>query len=226
MTFNLDLLVGAISFLFTLMIFSYLLGDNPLFRIATYIFVGVTAGYVSAVAMWQVIYPRLIHPLVYGSATDKILLFVPFLLAGFLLMKSSPRLSYLGAPAMAYVVGVSAAVTVGGAVIGTLFPQAFATINAFDLSASSLQIESFINAVFILVGLVTTLIYFHFGARVIADGSVRRFGFIEILAWVGRIFIAITLGVLFAGVFLSSLTAFIERLASWADFFGKLFASF
>jgi hypothetical protein len=223
MPFNMDfnLIIGALSFIFTLMIFSYLLGDNPLFRIATYIFVGVTAGYVSAVAMWQVIYPRLIYPLVYGSATDKLLILVPFLLTGFLLMKASPRLSHLGAPGMAYVVGVSAAVTIGGAVIGTLFPQTFATINAFDLGTASFPIESFVNAGFILVGLVTTLIYFHFGARVTADGSVRRFGLIEILAWVGRIFIAITLGVLFAGVFLSSLTAFIERLASWTNFFGS-----
>ena len=156
-----------------------------------------------------------------GTAIDKILLLVPFLLAGFLLMKASPRLSHLGAPAMAYVVGVSAAVTIGGAVIGTLFPQSFATINAFDMQVSSLPIEAFVNAVFILAGLVTTLVYFHFGARVTADGSVRRFGLIEMLAWVGRIFIAITLGVLFAGVFLSSLTAFIERLASWTNFFGS-----
>ena len=226
MEFNTDLLIGVLSFLFTLLIFSYLLGDNPLFRIATYIFIGVTAGYVSAVAMWQVIYPRLIFPLVYGSGTEKALAIIPLLLAGLLLMKGWPRLSHLGAPAMAYLVGVSAAVTVGGAVIGTLFPQAFATIDAFHLDLASLPIELFLNATFILMGLVTTLIYFHFGARVNADGSVRRFGFIEILAWVGRIFIAITLGVLFAGVFLASLTAFIERLVSWADFFGKLFTSF
>ncbi len=226
MVFNPDLLVGALSFLFTLMIFSYLLGDNPLFRIATYIFVGATAGYVSAVAMWQVVFPRLIHPLVYGSGTEKALAVVPLLLAGLLLMKGWPRLSHLGAPAMAYLVGVSAAVAVGGAVIGTLFPQAFASMDAFHLELASIPIEPFLNAAFILVGLVTTLAYFHFGARVTADGSVRRFGFIEILARVGRIFIAITLGVLFAGVFSASLTAFIERLVSWADFFGKLFASF
>jgi len=37
-----DLIVGAISFLFTVLIFSYVLGDNPLFRIGVYIFVGVS----------------------------------------------------------------------------------------------------------------------------------------------------------------------------------------
>ena len=56
MTIPLDLIVGVVAFLFTLMIFSYLIGDNPLFRVAVYIFVGVSAGYVAAVAFRQVIF--------------------------------------------------------------------------------------------------------------------------------------------------------------------------
>ena len=80
----LDLITGGLGFLFTVLIFSYLLGDNPLFRIGTYIFVGVTAGYVAAVAMWQVIYPRLLYPLAYGTILEKALLGIPFLLAGLL----------------------------------------------------------------------------------------------------------------------------------------------
>jgi hypothetical protein len=221
MNINIELITGALSFLFTLLIFSYLLGDNPLFRIGTYIFVGVAAGYVAAVAMWQVVYPRLLYPLAYGSANDKLLVLVPLLLAGLLLMKGWPRTSNLGTPAMAYVAGVSAALTVGGAVIGTIFPQTFATINSFDLIHSSSWFETLFSSSVILVGLVSTLVYFHFGARVSPDGTVRRFGFIEIIAWVGRFFIALTLGVLFAGVLLASLTAFIERIASWFTFFAS-----
>jgi hypothetical protein len=224
MNINIELITAALSFLFTLLIFSYLLGDNPLFRIGTYIFVGVTAGYVAAVVIWQVAYPRLLYPLAYGSMTEKTLTLVPFLLAGLLLMKGWPRTSHIGTPAMAYIVGVSAAVTVGGAVIGTIFPQTFATINAFgliDFQSPLEVIDPLSSGIIILVGLATTLSYFHFGARVSPDGAARRFGFIEILAWVGRIFIAITLGVLFAGVLLASLTAFIERIASWFTFFAS-----
>lgn len=217
MVIDIDLIAGGLSFLFTVLILSYLFGDNPLFRIASYIFVGVTAGYVAAVAMWQVVYPRLIYPMLYGEATDKLLAFFPLLLMGFLFLKISPRTSHLGSPAMAYVVGVSAAVTAGGAVIGTIFPQTYATINLFDLSFNPLG--ALINGSIILLGLVTTLIYFHFGARQPKDGATRRFGFIEALAWVGQVFIAITLGVLFAGVLLASLTALIERFSSWFSFF-------
>jgi hypothetical protein len=216
-----DLITGGLSFLFTILIFSWLLGDNPLFRIGTYIFVGAVSGYVSAVAIWQVIYPRLLFPLIHGSLLDRALLAIPLLLAGLMLMKALPRLSHIGTPAMAYLAGVGAAVTVGGSVIGTLFPQAFATIDAFDLSRAAFPFEALLNASFILLGTVTTLSYFHFSAGTRADGSVRRFVMVEWLAWTGRIFIAITLGVLFAGVILASLTAFVERIASLFDFFAS-----
>ena len=46
---QINLFTGVISFLFTLLIFSYVLGDNPLFRVAVYIFIGVSAGYIAVV---------------------------------------------------------------------------------------------------------------------------------------------------------------------------------
>ncbi|MBI2759112.1 MAG: hypothetical protein HYX49_10595 [Chloroflexi bacterium] len=215
-----DLIVGALAFLFTLMIFSYLIGDNPLFRVAVYVFVGVSAGYVAAVAFRQVLLPNLLYPIVNGTTTQRALLAVPFLLSGLLLMKAWSPLSRLGAPSMAVLVGVSAAVAIGGSVTGTLLPQISATINIFDLSTSTSPFTTLFNGAFILAGVVTTLVYFHFGARTTADGSVRRFGLIEFIAFIGSIFLAFTLGVLFAGVYSAALTALIERLRFFGTFFG------
>ncbi len=219
----LDLVAGAIAFLLTLMILSYLIGDNPLFRIAVYLFVGVSAGYVAAVAWWQVLWPDLIKPLITGGVLQRAMLIVPLFLSVLLLMKFSPRLTRLGTPSMAIMVGVSAAVAAGGAVTGTLFPQIGATINAFDLSkaTSPAQVtEMIFDGGIILAGFVSTLAYFHFGARTTADGSVRRLGVLEMVAFLGSIFIAVTLGVVFAGVYSSALTALIERLHFFATFFG------
>jgi hypothetical protein len=214
-----DLIVGVIAFLFTLMILSYLIGDNPLFRIAIYIFVGVSAGYVAVVAWWQVLWPDVVVPVLTGNPTQRALLAVPILLSGLLLMKVWPTLTRLGMPAMGLLVGVGAAVALGGAVNGTILPQINATINAFDAQRFT-SAESLTDAVLILVGVVTTLVYFHFGARTSLDGSVRRFRAIEMIAFVGSIFLAVTLGVLFAGVYSSALTAFIERLHFLGTFFG------
>ena len=217
-----DLIAGFIAFIFTLFIFSYLIGDNPLFRIAVYIFVGVSAGYVASVAFRQVILPDLLDPLITGTFAHKALLTIPLILGVLLLTKVSPRLTQLGMPTMALLVGVSAAVAVGGAVTGTLFPQIGATINMFDPhpATSAAQLAGMlINGAWVLAGVTTTLAYFHFSARTTSDGSVRRFGLIELLAFIGSIFLAITLGVLFAGVYSAVLTALIDRF----HFFGTLF---
>ncbi len=215
-----DLIAGILAFLLSLMILSYLIGDNPLFRVVVYIFVGVSAGYVAVVAWWQALWPDLVVPLVTGSTMQRALLAIPLLLCGLLLMKAWPALSRLGTPSMAILVGIGSAVAIGGAVTGTLLPQIGATINAFDLRKVASPLEALVNGGFILVGVVTTLVYFHFSAGTTAEGNVRRFGLIEIIAFIGGIFIAIALGVLFAGVYSAALTALIERLHFFGTFFG------
>jgi len=230
-----NLVTGLISFLFTLLIFSYVLGDNPLFRIAVYIFVGVSAGYIAAVTWWQVIMPRLVYPLMSAIASGNMLdlgLMLALLFAAFLLLtKASPHLSGMGRIVVAFLVGVGAAVTLAGALIGTLIPQVLGTINAFDMTFVSGKdigyfIEAISNSVIILVGTVLTLSYFHFGARPKADGSMRRLGLIEALAWGGRIFIGIALGAVFAGVYAAALTALIERISALINFILELLGKF
>ncbi len=214
-----NLIAGVIAFLFTVMVLSYLVGDNPLFRIAIYIFVGVSAGYVAVVAWWQVLWPNLLVPLITGSSTQRAILLVPLLLGAMLLMKGWPSLTRLGMPAMGLLVGAGAAVAMAGAVTGTILPQVNATIGAFDATKFT-SVESFVDAFVILIALLATLVYFHFGARAEPDGSVRRFRLLELTAYAGSIFVAITLGVLFAGIYSAALTAFIERLHFLGAFFG------
>jgi hypothetical protein len=207
-----NLITGAISFLLTLMVLSYLIGDNPAFRVAVYIFIGVSAGYAATVTWHQVLYPRLVIPLLSGTLTERMLVIVPLVLGVLLLFKLSPRTARLGNLSMAYLVGVGAAVAVGGALMGTLIPQTQASIRPFDLTdAGPYWLERLVEAVVMLVGTLATLVYFHFGAKATANGP-QRGKLIELLRWVGQIFIAITFGVLFAGVFVAAMTALIERL--------------
>ena len=225
---SLDILTGLASFLFTIIIFSYLIGDNPLFRIVIYIFTGVSAGYIAAVAWWQVLLPRLVIPLFTVSIQEKLFLLVPMIGAVLILMKLSPRLAGLARPVMAFLVGVGAAVTIAGALSGTLIPQVMGAINAFDQQAALARnislLEVMGNGGVVLAGTVFTLIYFHFGAHPRPDGTMQRFGVIDFLAWFGRIFIGITLGVVFAGVYAAALTALIERISSLINFFRTMYA--
>ena len=222
-----DLITGAISFIVTISILSYLFfGDNILFRVAVYIFVGAAAGYVAAVAWNEALYPGFVQPFISGAAFANLAQIIriafPLLGSFLLLFKIFPRTSNLGQLPMAYLVGVGAAVTIGGAVLGTLLPQVSATIGGFDLSSAAGGGETatkFLNGSAVLLGVVGTLAYFHFGATQKADGSVRRNPLVNILAWIGRVFIAVTFGVLFAGVYMAALTALLERMDSIRSFF-------
>lgn len=223
--FSWDLLTGLVSFLLTLMVLSYLIGDNPAFRIAIYLFIGVSAGYAAAVAWNQVLLPRLFRPLLDGGWTNFVLL-VPLLLGLLMLAKLSPRTAALGNPSLAVIVGVGAAVAIGGAVFGTLFPQTQAVLNEFDLPAVSEGWSKWLGVLgeglVMLVGTVSTLVYFQFSAKS-TPGGPQRGKFVNFLGWVGQVFIAITFGVLFAGVFAAAMTALIERLSFIVNFVSQFF---
>ncbi len=198
----------VISFILTLMVFSYLLGDNAFFRFASGLLIGVAAGYFTVVIIYQVLITRLVVPLMQGST----LTLVPLFLSGLLLLKLSPRLSQLGSPAMALLVGVGAAVAVGGTVLGTLFGQVKGALSFFDpiAGASGSMALRIVEGIIFLVGTLATLAYFHFGARERRKGEGRR-RLATISVVLGKVFIAITLGAVFAGVLTAAITALIER---------------
>jgi hypothetical protein len=222
---SIELLSAAVGLVLTLLIFSYLIGDNPLFRIAVYLFIGVASGYGAAVVWHYVLIPKLFAPLQSSDPGQLLSALVPLLLCVSLLAKLSPRISWIGNAAMAILVGVGAATAVGGAVLGTLIPQVQAAINALDVRSAASGAQAFttlLEGVVLLAGTVFTLGYFQFTAGRAPDGTPKRNLVFEGIGWVGRIFIAITFGVLFAGVYMAALTAMIERLSAMISFLRQL----
>lgn len=201
-----DLIGAFVGFVLTLFVFSYAWGDTPLFRFAVHIFIGVAAGYAAILTLYNVILPQLIFPFFSDNRREMILAAIYLVPAALVLTKMSPRLSKLGTPSMAILVGVGAAAAVGGAVIGTLFPQVGASITLFDH-------QSIPNAIFILIGTLTTLIYFQFTTPKVTDKPTSKQQAMRVLGWIGQGFIAITFGALFAGVYLAALSALIERFS-------------
>jgi hypothetical protein len=213
---NLADLSGMLVGLFlTLSVFSYLLGDNVFFRIAIHIFIGVVAAYTLAIAFYNVVWPQLIIPIITGSQADRLFILVPLLLGALLLTKAAPRLTGWGAASLAYLVGVAVATAIGGAVLGTVFPQIGAAINVFDrrnMPDSGVDfLLAVVDGLIILVGTITTLVYFQFSARTRNNQRPKRPGWVDGAALIGQIFIAISFGTIFAGTYAAALTAFIER---------------
>lgn len=217
---SIELISAFIGLILTLMVFSYLIGDNPLFRIAIYLFIGVSSGYAAAVVVRSVLLPK-INVLQSNDINQIVLGMIPLLLSVTLLAKFSTRLSWLGNFAMAILVGVGAAAAIGGALIGTLLPQIQASMDAFNIRSAGGGANVFLKLVegmVMFLGTVFTLASFQFSAGKAVDGTVKRNPIFQGVAWIGRIFVAITLGAIFAGVYMAALTAMIERLSSFINF--------
>lgn len=211
-----DWIGGLIGFVLTLMVFSYLIGDNPLFRFTLHLFIGVSAGFAATVVIYNVIFPRMFVPLISGQGTEQYLALIPIILAGLLITKISPRFAFIGNLPMAYIVGVSAAAAIGGAVLGTLIPQTLASMNLLDVNTSQAfdadQGLRLVNGIIILIGTITTLAYFQFSNLSALSEKTQLQTWIEALGQIGQVFVAITFGFLFAGVFSAALTALIGRV--------------
>ena len=217
-------LIGTLLGLFlTISIFSYILGDNVLFRFAIHIYIGAAAGFMAIVVLRSVIIPQLLDPILSGSQSERLLALFPLVLSGLLLLKATKRFSFLGSPIIAFLVGVGAAAAIGGAAIGTLFPQVSASVNMFDLQAIIQSGQDWLVQLLfsgiILAGTVTTFAYFHFNISERRDRLSHQLSLINMIAWIGQAFIAITFGVLYSGILGAALTALIERLSFLWNFF-------
>ncbi len=207
-----DLLGGALSFFFTIALLSYLIGDNPLYRVALHLFIGAAAGYAVLVVVYQAIIPRVVTPMLSKNPAAIALASVPLLLFLFLVMKLSPRTASLGNIAIAYMIGVGIAVAVGGAITGTIIPL---------IRATPITLRTLVPSTIVLIGTVTTLLYFQFWLRGrSAVGDVQRIAPIQFAAQIGQTFVVITLGVIYGGMILSGIAIFGERLVAlsgWAQ---------
>ena len=204
---TLDLIAGWASLVLTLLVFSYLLGDNVLYRIAIHVLVGVAAGYIAVVAIESVLVPWLDDTLLaeQGARSDatiaglRVIGAVPFLFGALLLFKLSPRLAPVGNLGLAVVIGVGTAVAVVGAISGTVIPLAREAGEAVG--------DDVVDGLIILVGAVATLVAFQYWA-VERDGEIRAPRLLRPLSAAGRVFVMVALGALYAGAIITSITIF------------------
>jgi len=211
-----DLIWTALGFALSLLVFSYLIGDNPLFRFAVSLFTGVTAGYMAVILVFQVIYPRLVLPLLTSPFSIQQLILqavIPIVLSVSLVFVTHPKLNFLGYIPLAILFGSAAAFALSGAVLGTILPQTQATINLFDPTVLRTHWE---ETAIIAISAISTLAYFYFGVKLEIGKPLKRPAVIQVFAVIGRFFLFITLGAVLAGVLTTAITALVERLhAFW-----------
>jgi hypothetical protein len=218
-----SVVIGAVI---TILIFSYLLRDNVLYRWALAILVGAAAGYAMGIAARFVVIEWIAVAIDAGDATYSFLYMVPLLLGSLLIFKGFPptrllvRLSVIGNIPLGYLVGVGAGVAVSGALTGTLLPQILATGQALRWDADLLGV---VEGITVIIATLSVLLYFTARPEKPAPAPLPT----EAKPWkqhldrVGRFFLMVGLGAAFAGAISSALTALVIRLWHLVDLLGQ-----
>jgi hypothetical protein len=196
------LFVGATL---TIFVFSYLVGDNFLYRLALHTFLGALVGYVFGMVISEV-WGKLIADPWRKDLMGNLVLVLPVGIGfGLFVFKSIPRLAYIGNYFLSPLIGFGIAIALVGAFVGTLAPQFEATASV--ISASPLQ------GTLIVTGTVCTLLAFDFTFTQRRRGLGGVLGkVIELAGKVGRVFLTVAFGVAFAGAITAALSVFVGRV--------------
>lgn len=201
---------------FTLAIFSFLYRDNPLYRLAEAILVGVSAGYVMVAGFWDAIAPKLLgrlmpaqmtwaFPKLEGETPDYLAV-IPLSLCVMVLCRLLPRGGWIARWPLAFVVGTYAGIRLISFLEADFVSQirnsivpliAFTPSGVFDLWES-------VRNTLRLVGVLSALTYFYFSAD--------HTGFTGRVARVGVWYLMITFGASFAFTVMGRIALLAARL--------------
>lgn len=151
----LGLWIGAFL---SLCIFSFLYKDNPFYKLAEHIFVGVSAGYWMCTGYWQVIKPNLIGRLEQGDWRY----LIAAALGLMLLARLNSKFSWIGRWPLAFMVGIFAGYNIVYTMQAQVLKQLEATL--VPLWGNASWQTTAVNWL-LLIGVLTGLLYFYFSAE-------------------------------------------------------------
>lgn len=186
----------------TLALYSFLYKDNPLFKFAENIFVGVAAAYVFGQYWYQTIYGEIFVRLKALGGEDSVSgdwwLLAPTLLGLLMLTRFSRRFGWLSRLSFAFFVGLGAGLTIPRTISSFILAQVQPTLQPLSWTVDGL------NLLIILVGVVAVLVYFFF--------SVEHTGVVGKVSRVGIWFLMISFGASFGYTIMARLSLLIGRV--------------
>jgi hypothetical protein len=208
---------GGIATLLSLMVLSRAIVDNPCYRFAQYLLVGVALGYSAAVLVNQTLMPP-VNQVIVGQAslgTIVVLSSSAVLLALFATRFGRQRASYLANIPLAVLFGISAAIALVGAGRGTLVPQLLDTIAARRFQGADAAAVA--GTTVLILAVVVTLLSFTYAQR---GETPSRPG--NLLRMIGRGLILVAFGVFLSSAVTTYIAALVTQLQAIADWFTQL----
>ena len=185
----------------TLSLYSFLYKDNPLFKFAENLYVGVAAAYTLTQIWYTVLLADVVRPLseLDRESMGNLWLIVPTLLGFFMLTQlSSSKFSWLSRIAFAFVVGLGSGLAIPRTIAANVLAQLEPTMQPITATWEGL------NLLIILVGVVTVLVYFFY--------SVEHTGPIGVASKIGIWFLMISFGASFGYTIMARLSLLIGRV--------------
>jgi hypothetical protein len=201
-----------VAAILTLAIFSFLYKDNPVYKMAEHVFVGVAAGYTVAYAFWSTFIPNLYTPLATLFTGGEIaegqtfwtwMLLIPAMLGLFFFARFHPKYGWLSRWSIAFLVGAYAGLNLTGKFQTDLILQPAATFVNLNPATGGWSSVFLVNLP-ILFGVLACLTYFFF--------SKPHTGFIGVSARTGIFFLMAAFGASFGYTVMARISLFIGRL--------------
>ena len=196
-----SVLIGAwVAAGLTLFMFSFLYKDNPFFRFGEHLYVGISMGYTIVRIYYDVMVKSLYIPV---TQEGKWWFLIAALLGLLILTRFIPKISWLSRISFAVIVGFGSGVAIPRIISSNILQQVQGTLKPILNSGQSPFGMAQFNALLILVGVVTVLIYFFF--------SIEHKGPIKVAARIGIYFLMINFGAGFGYTVMARMSLLIGR---------------
>ena len=202
-----DFLQTWIIAFFTLALFSFLYKDNPIYRFAEHVFAGLSAGYYVGLIWQAVILQQMIDPM---FSNGKWTLVFPGILGVLMFARFTKNQQWVSRFSLAFVMGNTAGIFLLSELHGKVLPQIRSTMLPLNFTAG---FGAFVLALVVVVGVISTLIYFYF--------SKEHKGLLGGVAKVGIWFIMISFGAHFGYTVMARISLLIGRVQFLIDVWGK-----
>ncbi len=186
-----------IASLLTLAIYSFLHKDNPVYKVAENIFVGVSAGYWAVILWFNYTWPNLFEPLIRRGNFWSL---IPIIVGLMMFAPLIPKIGWLIRIPLTFTMGVGMALVITQRVQGDIFPQLQATF----LPIIGMPPFVAVSNLLIIIGVIATLIYFYF--------SKEHKGILGIGAKIGIWFMMIAFGASFGYTVMARISLLIGRI--------------
>ena len=167
-------LTNTIAAFLTLSIFSFLYKDNPFYKFAEHLMVGISAGY----WMLVLIYSTFVDKVVLTIADGKWWYIIPTLLGVLMLTRFSQKLTWISRYPLALVIGTATGVAIPLEMKAKIIEQLYGSIDLVtQMQSPDATFRLIFDSSVILIGVVTALVYFFFSkAHTGATGFVAKIG--------------------------------------------------